>query len=93
MAIKKNKKDPKFKFDLGAEVEDLITGYKGIVIARTQWIYNCNTYGVRSTELKDGAPMEDKFFDEPALKEIKKQVVKPKTDTGGPTPALKQTNR
>ena len=91
--VKVNKKEPKFKFFLGDEVSDTITGYKGIVVCRSQWIYNCNTYGVRSTELKDGLPMDDKFFDEPQLKLIKKEVKKPSNKTGGPTSVIPQTNR
>jgi len=95
MPIRKRKpKEPKFKFNLGDEVEDTIAGFTGIVVARTQWLYNCNTYGVRSTKLKDdGSTHDDKFFDEPQLKIVKKEVKKPKNKTGGPVTAIPQTNR
>lgn len=87
------KTEPKFKFNLGDEVVDKITSFKGIVVYRTQWIHNCNTYGVRSKELKDGVPMDYQPFDEPSLERVKPKVMKPKQDTGGPTPPVRQTNR
>lgn len=37
----------KFKIDLGAEVTDVVTKIKGIVIHRTEHITGCNTYGVQ----------------------------------------------
>jgi len=77
----KKKKDPDFKFDLGDEVRDIVTGFSGIIVSRSQWIHNCNTYGVKSKELKDGIPMANQWFDEPALEVIKKKVVKEKRDT------------
>mgnify|MGYP001612348269 CR=1 FL=1 len=82
-----------FKFDLGTKVKERITGYTGIIIARSQWIYNCNTYGVKSSELKDGKPMEAVFFDEPSLDLVEPPSVTPKRNTGGPTQAIPQTNR
>lgn len=32
------KGQPVFKFDMGAEVEDMITGLKGVVVNRTQYL-------------------------------------------------------
>jgi hypothetical protein len=82
-----------FKFGLGDEVKCKITGYKGVVLARTQWLHNCNTYGVKSHDLKDGKPMEAVFFDEPSLEVIEEKTMPPKRDTGGPCIAVPQTNR
>ena len=64
-----------FKFDLGAKVSDRITGYEGIIVGRSQWLTNCNTYGVKSQQLKDGKPMEPEWFDElNAIEEIELRV-------------------
>lgn len=38
--------------NLGQVVRDRITGYSGVVIGRTDWLYGCVRYGVQSTELK-----------------------------------------
>ena len=87
------KKDPKFKFELGSKVTDSITGFTGIVVCRTQWIHNCNVYGVQPQELKDGKPLDRGYFDEPQLKLIKEKVVKESRRTGGPEKAVAQANR
>jgi len=35
-----------FKFELGDDVQDVISGYKGKVVARTQRLYDSNYYHV-----------------------------------------------
>jgi hypothetical protein len=40
-----------FKINLGAFVKDKITGFEGIVIGRTQWLYGCVRYTVQQREL------------------------------------------
>jgi len=83
-----------FKFGLGDEVRDRITGYVGVVICRTQWLNNCNTYGVRRRELdKDGKPQESEHFDEPQLAAVNKKVLPSHRETGGPERPVPQTNR
>ena len=82
-----------FKFNLGDEVKDVFTGYSGIISCRSQWIHNCNTYGVKSKELKDGKPMPCEWFDEPQLELIEEKKVKEKRDTGGPCSSVPQLNR
>jgi len=82
-----------FKFNLGDEVKDKITGFSGIILWRSQWLHNCNTYGILSKKLKDGKPQETSQFDEPRIELLKKKVIKPKRDTGGPTDNLSPTNR
>jgi len=85
-----------FKFELGCRLYDKITGFAGIVYARTQWLHNCNVYGLKPENLtKDGKPGEVQYFDEPQLEFTKSQkgTMTPKQDTGGPTPRVRQTNR
>lgn len=89
----KKKKGTDFKLDLGDEVEDIITGFRGVVVCRSQWLHNCNTYGVKSKELKEGKPMETQHFDEPQLEVLAKKIVKEKRDTGGPCEMVPPTNR
>lgn len=64
-----------FKFKNGDEVACKITGYKGVVIGRTHWLHNCNTYMVKSSELKDGKPMDAESFEEPRIELITKAKV------------------
>ena len=87
-------KEPKFKLDLGSEVECRITGFKGIIISRTQWLHNCSTYQVKPQKLnKEGETLISETFDEPQLKAITPNVIKSKQNTGGPAKSVQRTNR
>jgi hypothetical protein len=73
------------KLKLGDHVKDRITGFGGIAIARTDWLYGCTRYGVQSEELdKDGTPVEVQWFDEQSLCKRSKRP-------GGPCPGTKET--
>jgi hypothetical protein len=67
--------DTNFKFNPGDRVKDRITGYTGIIIARCQWLTNCNTYGVKLQALKDQKPVDTEYFDEPNLVLIKSSAL------------------
>jgi hypothetical protein len=70
---------------LGSRAKDRITGFSGIVVARTDWLYGCTRYAVQSEELdKDGAPVEAQWFDEQSL-------CRQSTRPGGPCPGKKET--
>lgn len=88
------KREADFLLELGDEVKDVITGFKGIIIYRTQWIHNCNVYGVQPKALdKDGKPPERQQFDEPQLELVEKEVHKASRDTGGPTTSMTESSR
>lgn len=82
-----------FNFDLGALVRDKITGFTGIIVTRSQWLYGCNVYGLQSKELKDGLPLDRKFFDEPAIELIEAAKDTQRLSTGGPEKIIEKTNR
>lgn len=88
---KANKVD--FKLNLGDRVRDKITGFSGIITSRTQWLHNCNTYGVQPTQLKDGVPQDRHVFDEPQLEVVDKKVIDEHRSTGGPERPVPATNR
>lgn len=81
------------RFSIGDKVKDKITGFEGIVVVRSQWLNNCNTYGVQPTTLKDGAPQERQSFDEPQLELVERGAFKPQQTTGGPERALPETRK
>lgn len=64
------------QFKLGDVVEDLITGYKGVIVIYLQYLYNQDRYGVRSKELHDGKPIEPIFFDATSLRFIEGTDIK-----------------
>ena len=48
---------------LGDRAKDIITGYRGIVVAITDWLMGCKRITIQSEELKDGSPVDSKTFD------------------------------
>ena len=80
------------KIELGDEVIDTITGFKGVAVGKTTWLYGCNRIAVQPKVGKDGKLGETASFDEPQLKVTKKKVSKEKIDRvkGGPRPEMKQ---
>ena len=77
-----------FKFNAGDKVQHMITNYEGIIIARTQWLNNCNTYNVKSQSLKDHQPIDSVVFDENELVLVEPRAFQEKKEekTGGPIP-------
>jgi len=53
--------------ELGQKVKDPITGFEGIAVAKTQWLYGCTRFGVQARIDKDGKVPEAQWFDEPQL--------------------------
>lgn len=79
--------------NLGDKVKDRITGFTGIVVARTEWLYGCVRCTVQPQETKDGKPVDNQTIDEPQLDVVKRSVIedvrewlKPKGRTAGPRP-------
>jgi hypothetical protein len=59
---------------LGKRVKDSITGYEGIAVGRTSWLYGCERIGVQGDLDKDGKVPDIVWFDEDQLNIIKKPV-------------------
>lgn len=55
------------RINLGDVARDKITGFQGIVVARTKWLRNCDRLTIQPRELHDGKPIESQTFDEPDL--------------------------
>lgn len=75
---------------LGDRVRDTYTGFEGIAIGRTEWLYGCTRITIESTTLKDGSPIKPESFDEQRIELI--EAAEPKVSdqsqatTGGPYP-------
>lgn len=63
-----------FLFDFGDEVQD-ITGFKGIVTARSEYFNGCRRYCLEKTDDEKG--MKDWWFDEGRLHLVQAGKVKP----------------
>lgn len=85
-----------FKFNLGDEVKDSVTGVTGIVSSKTEFLNGCKRYGLEQPQKKDGSIPDVITVDEQQLllvKALKVNVGQPlngepkKAFTGGPKPA------
>lgn len=73
------------RINLGDEVKDMVTGFKGIAVARHEFLNGCARIGVQPKIKKDGALPDEYTFDEPQLVLIKAKVIPDgKHVTGGP---------
>lgn len=73
------------RINLGDEVQDCVTGLKGIVIAKTFWLNGCERILIQAKMDKDGKVPDSYQIDEPQLKVVKKSVIKlGSPDVGGP---------
>lgn len=54
-----------WKIELGCTVRDRISGFKGLVTGRAEFLTGCNRVQVAPRELdKDGKVQDDRWFDE-----------------------------
>lgn len=78
--------------ELGSKCRDKLTGFAGIAVARTQWLYGCERYTIQPEKLdKDGKVLDTVTFDEPQLEVVgapsAKAQRKAASEPGGPRPA------
>ena len=81
---------------LGSKVRDVVSGFKGVAVARYQFLHGCTRYCVQPPIDNDGRIPDNQTFDEPQLKvtakpttEMKKSInetLNVKAKTGGPAP-------
>ena len=86
--------------NLGDRVKDIITGFEGIAVARTEWMFGCVRVSVQPEKLKEGKQPESQVFDEPQLEIVKRKVIehipakpKPEARTYGPRDDKKALSR
>lgn len=63
-----------FKWELGKEAEDVITGFKGIIVGRIEYLFGCNQYGIAPKTTKEGKIGDTSWFDEGRIKIIGKGI-------------------
>lgn len=72
--------------NLGDEVCDVVSGFKGIAVERAMWLWGCNRVGIQPKIKKNNEKLKNLvWFDENSLKVTKKKVIEEKKEkTGGP---------
>lgn len=76
------------KVELGDVVKDRVTGFKGVVVGITRWLYGCDRAIVQPEGInKEGKTYENQSFDAPQLEVVtKKKVTAGDGTTGGYAP-------
>lgn len=62
--IKSNHKGAKNMIELGKEGRDKITGFKGIIVAKIEFLFGCNQYGIAPRMDEIGKIQDTHYFDE-----------------------------
>jgi hypothetical protein len=73
-----------FKFELGQQVKEKVTGFKGIIVTRSEHLYGCIVYAVKSEALHEGKPIDAQWFDEGSLVVVGKGKIDHAEQPGGP---------
>jgi len=77
------------KLELGDEAKDPVSGFHGIIVAKTTYLNGCDRVVLQGKANKDGK-IPDNHFDEPQLVVVKRKKIKPalpeveRKKTGGP---------
>ena len=53
-----------FKYHRGVYVQDIVTGFRGCIVARTDSLTGCNRYWVLPKVGEDGKPVDGLWLDE-----------------------------
>jgi hypothetical protein len=62
--------------ELGDRAKDVISGFEGIVIGHSRFLYGCDTVGLKPQGLHDGKPISAQWFDINQVEVIKAGEVK-----------------
>ena len=52
------------KYQIGDTLKDRLSDFQGVVVAITFYATGCEHYGLQSSALKDGRPVDYEWFDE-----------------------------
>jgi len=61
---------------LGYRYRDVISGFKGIAIGISHWLYGCTRVGLQPEALDDGKPVDSHWFDKPQLEFVDEGIYK-----------------
>ena len=74
----------KTKIELGDEVKDKVSGFKGVVVSEHIYLNGCTRFSVLPKVGKDGSYKESEAFDEPQLKVVTKGKFKKDNKSSSP---------
>lgn len=72
------------KIKLGDMVQCTITGFEGVAVCVSNWLYGCQRVTVQPKELRERKPVEMQTFDAEQLAVVTPATPAETTPTGGP---------
>lgn len=74
------------RIELGNYVKDIVTGFSGVAVSRTEYLNGCVRYGVQSNWTHEGRPISPEYIDQEQLRRIDSPlaVTVAQKPTGGP---------
>lgn len=79
------------ELNLGDHAQDILTGFKGIVVSTSEHINGCWRIGIQAKIDKDGKVPSLEWFDIETIRVLDKKTLKiKKSGTGGPKPNPKR---
>ncbi len=74
---------------LGDRAKDSISGFEGIVVGVTEWLYGCRRVGLADEKLHEGKAIETQWFDAAQVEvvdrgQVEAQLAEALAPTGGP---------
>ena len=59
---------------LGKEAKDKVTGFKGILVGKADYLFGCTQYAIKPKVDKQGKPVDNEWFDEGRIEIIGKGI-------------------
>lgn len=69
----------------GKKAKDRITGFEGIIVAKTIYDTGCVHYAIKSQELHDGKPIDAHWFDDVHVELVSDGIEVGQKPRGGPS--------
>lgn len=60
---------------LGEKARDPLSGFEGIVVARTEWLYGCVRLALQPRGLHEGKPIEAQWFDQAQVEVVEEKPI------------------
>jgi len=74
--------------NLGDTVRDTISGFSGVVVARTEWFNGCVRITIQPKAMHDGKPIDSQTLDLEQLELVERATPRAEAARGGDRPAI-----
>lgn len=65
------------KIQIGDIARDTVSGYEGVVVGRTTYLYNVDRLSIQPSALREGKLQDQRSFDEPGMEYVGESAIVP----------------